>query len=70
MLKIVITGAYANIDWIQFCESETCEEVTEISSLGPVLRNDFSGPRLLKKGNALYIEKDGRRFDLTGHRLK
>ena len=29
MLKLQITGSYANIDWIKFCTNEKCEEENE-----------------------------------------
>jgi alpha-galactosidase len=36
----------------------------------PAVRGDASAPRLVKKGYTLFVEKNGMRFDLTGHRLR
>jgi alpha-galactosidase len=57
-----------DIDWIKFCEGETCNTTGLHKSIPAVVRN--ASPRLLKKGNAMFIEKNGKRFDLTGHRIK
>ncbi len=70
ILRFTVTGDWFDIDYIKFCENENCEDPTAISKVMPVVRNDISAPRLVKKGNTLFIEKNGRRFDLTGHRIK
>ena len=70
ILRFTVTGDWFDIDYIKFCETETCEDPTAISKVMPVVRNDISAPRLVKKGNTLFIEKNGKRFDLTGHRIK
>ena len=33
-------------------------------------KRDAVAPRLVKRGNVLFIEKNGMRFDLTGHQIK
>ena len=68
-LKLMITGSFANIDWIQFCETEQCEDPTGLRTSVPTVKRD-SSPRLVKKGNTLFVEKNGQRFDLLGHRVK
>ena len=69
ILRFTVTGDWMDIDYIKFCENESCEETEEIRMTIPATVRDVS-PRLLKKGNAMFIEKNGKRFDLTGHRIK
>ena len=69
ILRFTVTGDWMDIDYIKFCESENCEGTDGFRTALPVIR-DASAPRLIKKGNTLFIEKNGRRFDLTGHRIK
>ena len=73
VLKMQIVGNYVNIDNIRFCEGEKCEETVGIrdsraSLSASTLEN--ASPRLRIQNNKLYIEKNGKRFDLTGHRIK
>ena len=72
ILRLVIAGSYVNVDWLQFCEKETCEDKTGIRAIAPALSKAASNaaPRLRKQGNKTYVEKNGMRFDLTGHRIK
>ena len=69
ILRFTVTGDWMDIDYIKFCENESSEETEEIRMTIPATVRDVS-PRLLKKGNAMFIEKNGKRFDLTGHRIK
>ena len=69
VVKMQIVGNYVNIDWLRFCDGQ-CEESTAIRTAAPALSGGASAPRLRVKGNALFIEKNGMRFDLTGHRIK
>ena len=69
ILRFTVTGDWMDIDYIKFCENENCEDASGFRTALPVVRND-AAPRLVKKGNALFIEKSGKRFDLTGHRIK
>jgi alpha-galactosidase len=70
ILRFTVTGDWFDIDYIKFCETETCEDPTAISKVIPAMRTGASATRLVKKGNTLFIEKNGKRFDLTGHRIK
>ncbi|WP_297701112.1 carbohydrate-binding protein [uncultured Fibrobacter sp.] len=70
ILRFTVTGDWFDIDYIKFCETETCEDPTAISKVIPAMRTGASATRLVKKGNTLFIEKNGNRFDLTGHRIK
>lgn len=74
VLKMQIVGNYVNIDNIRFCEGEKCEETVGIRanrafSSARALENT-SVPRLRVQNNKLFVEKNGRHFDLTGHRIK
>ena len=69
ILRFTVTGDWMDIDWIEFCEGETCNTTGLHKSIPAAVRNTNS-PRLLKKGNVMFIEKNGKRFDLTGHRIK
>ena len=71
VVKMQIVGNYVNIDWLKFCEGEKCEETSSIRSLmhSHALEKSTS-PRLRVQNNKLFVEKNGRRFDLTGHRIK
>ena len=70
ILRFTVTGDWMDIDWIEFCAGESCEDAQGIRTALPAAMNRDLAPRLLKKGNKLFIEKNGRRFDLTGHRIK
>ena len=48
---------------------ESCE-TTGLHKAVPAAVHNTTSPRLVKKGNTLFIEKSGKRFDLTGHRIK
>lgn len=69
ILRLVIAGSYVNVDWLQFCEKETCEDKTGIRAIAPTAVSK-AAPRLHKQGGKLFVEKNGVRFDLTGHRIK
>ena len=69
ILRFTVTGDWMDIDYIKFCENENCEDASGFRTALPVVRSD-AAPRLVKKGNTLFIEKSGKRFDLTGHRIK
>ena len=69
ILRFAVTGDWMDIDYIKFCENENCEDASGFRTALPVVRSD-AAPRLVKKGNTLFIEKSGKRFDLTGHRIK
>lgn len=69
ILRLVIAGSYVNVDWLQFCEKETCEDKTGIRAIAPTTVSK-AAPRLRKQGGKLFVEKNGVRFDLTGHRIK
>ena len=70
ILRFTVTGDWMDIDWIEFCAGESCEDPQGIRTALPAAMDRDLAPRLLKKGNKLFIEKNGRRFDLTGHRIK
>jgi hypothetical protein len=69
VLKMQIVGNYVNVDWFRFCEGAECEETSGMRKMTPKVSGE-APVRMLKKGGALYIEKNGMRFDLTGHRIK
>lgn len=69
ILRLVIAGSYVNVDWLEFCEKETCEDKTGIRAIAPTAASK-TAPRLRKQGGKLFVEKNGVRFDLTGHRIK
>jgi len=72
VLKMQIVGNYVNIDNIRFCEGEKCEETVGIRAnrASSVRTLENSSPRLRVQNNKLFVEKNGRHFDLTGHRIK
>jgi len=72
VLKMQIVGNYVNIDNIRFCEGEKCEETVGIRAnrASSVRTLENSSPRLRIQNNKLFVEKNGLRFDLTGHRIK
>ena len=72
VLKMQILGNYVNIDNIRFCEGEKCEETVGIRAnrASSVRTLENASPRLRVQNNKLFVEKNGRHFDLTGHRVK
>ena len=70
ILRFTVTGDWMDIDWIEFCAGDSCGEITGIRSVKPSTVRDASAVRLRKKGGQMFIEKNGKRFDLTGHRIK
>ena len=71
ILKLQIIGNYVNIDWIRFCEGEKCEETSGIRSVGSTKSLENAYPaRLRIKNNKLFVEKNGKHFDLNGHRIR
>ena len=66
----MVTGAYVNVDWVQFTDALADPGPSAIRQVMPAVRGDASAQRLVKKGNTLFVEKNGMRFDLTGHRLR
>ena len=71
VLKLQILGDYVNIDWLKFCEGEKCEESVGIRAIRAAAPGEnASAPRLRVQNNKLFVEKNGRHFDLTGHRIK
>ena len=70
ILKLAIAGSYVNVDWLKFCEGEKCEETLGIHEIMPASVTRTSAPRLRKQGGRLFVERNGMRFDLTGHRIK
>jgi hypothetical protein len=70
VLKMLIVGNYVNIDWLKFCEGEKCEEKTGLhASRIPTIKAPAAA-RLRILNSKLFVEKNGKRFDLTGHRIK
>ena len=70
ILKLAIAGSYVNVDWLKFCEGEACEAPMGIREIMPASVTNTSAPRLRKQGGQLFVERNGVRFDLTGHRIK
>ena len=70
ILRLAIAGSYVNVDWLKFCEGEWCESSMGLRWASPAAAHGALAPRLVKKNNALFIEKKGLRFDLTGHRIR
>ena len=70
IIKMQIVGNYVNIDNLRFCEGEKCEETVGIRATTPARTLEKTSPRLRVQNNKLYVEKNGLRFDLTGHRIK
>ena len=70
VLRWTVTGDWMDIDFIKFCTEGQCEITSAIRQATPAAVQNITAPRLLKKGNALFVEKGGMRFDLTGHRIK
>ena len=70
ILRLVIAGSYVNVDWLKFCEGDACEAATGIREMMPASVTKTSVPRLRKQGGQLFVERNGVRFDLTGHRVK
>ena len=71
VLKLQILGDYVNIDWLKFCEGEKCEESVGIRAIRTATPGEnASAPRLRVQNNKLFVEKNGKRFDLTGHRIR
>ena len=70
VLRWTVTGDWMDIDYIKFCTEGQCEATSAIRQANSAAVQNITAPRLLKKGNALFVEKGGMRFDLTGHRIK
>lgn len=69
ILRLAIAGSYVNVDWLKFCEKGTCEDETGIHAVARAAVSK-AAPRLRKQGGKLFVEKNGMRFDLTGHCIK
>ena len=41
-----------------------------IREILPAVSPEAVAPRLRKQGGMLFVEKNGKRFDLTGHRIR
>jgi hypothetical protein len=70
VLKMLIVGNYVNIDWLKFCEGEKCEETAGLHASRVPTVKASAAARLRIQNNKLFVEKNGKRFDLTGHRIK
>lgn len=70
VLRWTVTGDWMDIDYIKFCTEGQCEATSAIRQANSAAVQNITAPRLLKKGNALFVEKGCMRFDLTGHRIK
>ena len=70
ILRFTVIGDWMDIDWIEFCAGESCGEILGIHEAVPSRARSASAIRLHKQGGQLIIEKNGHRFDVTGHRLK
>ena len=70
ILRFTVTGDWMDIDWVEFCSGESCNETLGIHEPVPARVRSASAIRLHKQGGQLVIEKNGHRFDVTGHRLK
>jgi hypothetical protein len=70
VLKMLIVGNYVNIDWLEFCEGDKCEQTTGLHATRVMPTTAPAAARLRVKDNKLFVEKNGLRFDLTGHRIK
>ena len=70
ILRFTVTGDWMDIDWIEFCAGESCGEILGIHEAVPSRARSASAIRLHKQGGQLIVEKNGHRFDVTGHRLK
>ena len=65
ILKLAIAGSYVNVDWIRFGEG-----TMGLRKILPAVSPEAVAPRLRKQGGMLFVEKNGMRFDLTGHRIR
>ena len=65
VLKLAIAGSYVNVDWIRFGEG-----TMGLRKILPAVSPEAVAPRLRKQGGMLFVEKNGMRFDLTGHRIR
>lgn len=65
ILKLSIAGSYVNVDWIRFGEG-----TMGLRKILPAVSPEAVAPRLRKQGGMLFVEKNGKRFDLTGHRIR
>ena len=65
VLKLAIAGSYVNVDWIRFGEG-----TMGLRKILPAVSPEAVVPRLRKQGGMLFVEKNGMRFDLTGHRIR
>ena len=70
VIKMQIVGNYVNIDWLRFCEGEKCEETAGIRASRMAITSKSTPARLRVKGNKLFVDKNGKHFDLTGQRIK
>ena len=69
ILRFTVTGDWFDIDYIEFSEKGKDVGPDAIRQVAPAVRGDASVARVRVKGNQTFIEKNGMRFDLTGHRL-
>ena len=70
ILRFTVTGDWMDIDYIDFCEKDKCEGTVAIRDVVPAKAHDASASRLRKNGSQLFVEKNGLRFDVLGHRVK
>ena len=69
ILRFTVTGDWMDIDWVEFCAGETCK-TDGLRTAIPATVRDASAARLRKNGSQLFVEKNGRRFDVLGHQVR
>ena len=69
ILRFTVTGDWMDIDWVEFCAGETCK-TDGLRAAIPTTVRDASAARLRKNGSQLFVEKNGRRFDVLGHQVR
>ena len=69
VLKILITGSYCNIDWLYLASSKDKDALKSAKKIsGSVLRQKVQTMRV--DGKTLYINQNGKKFDLLGVQIQ
>ena len=66
-IKLLVTGDYVNIDYLDF---SLCVDSTTAIRSGRQIHEQAKDKRLRFDGQKVYLQKNGKKFDLLGIQIK